>query len=168
MRQIILIVHDVRSTHNVGSLLRTADGLGVSKIYMSGYSPYPAGGAHDPRLPHEAQKLHKQISKTALGAEASMPWQHVDDILGLIEELKVAGWCVVAIEQSPEATLLTTYKPADKLVLIVGREVEGIEPEVLAVADDIVEIPMLGAKESFNVAIAAAIVLYHCQYFCST
>lgn len=149
----------------MGALLRTSDGLGVSKVYLSGYTPYPAGGADDSRLPHEAQKLHRQISKTALGAEATVPWQHTEDVLALINQLKTDGWRIAALEQSPQSKALPSYQPPQKLALIVGREVEGIEPAVLRAADGIVEIPMLGAKESFNVASAAAIAIYHCRYF---
>jgi 23S rRNA (guanosine2251-2'-O)-methyltransferase len=142
MRQIVLIAHNLRSTHNVGSLLRTADGLGVTSVYLTGYTPYPLA-AGDDRLPYIAQKLHKQIAKTALGAENSVAWR---------------------LEQTPHAVPLTEFKPPDKLAMIVGREVEGIEPEILQAAGLAVVIPMSGKKESYNVAIAAAIALYHCVY----
>ena len=163
MRDIILVAHNLRSTHNVGSLLRTADGLGVSALYMTGYTPYPLMGS-DARLPHLAQKIDKQIAKTALGAEKSLHWHYESDIALLLEKLRAQGYQIVALEQGAQAIELPRYKPSSKLAIIVGREVEGIEPEVLALADQVIQIPMLGAKESFNVAQAAAMALYHCRF----
>lgn len=163
MTQIVLIAHNVRSCHNVGSLLRTAEGLGVHKVYLSGYTPYPQG-QKDTRLPHEAAKLHKQIAKTALGAEASQAWEHVDSIQDLLMQLKTQGYMVAAVEQSETSVPLPSFKAPDKLVLIVGREVEGIEQEILAACQYILEIPMFGKKESFNVVQAAAMALYHCTF----
>ena len=163
MIELALIVHNLRSTHNVGSLLRTADGLGLSSVYFTGYTPYPAL-ADDTRLPHIAQKLTKQIHKTALGAEDTVTWKHYDDIDQAFAELRQAGYAIAALEQAPNAIQLPAFEPPQKLALVVGREVEGIEPEVLALVDTIVEIPMVGKKESFNVAIAAAIALAHCRF----
>jgi len=162
MKSIILIAHDIRSTHNVGSLLRTADGLGVACVYLTGYTPYPLL-KNDPRLPHLAAKIDRQIKKTALGAEA-MHWQHREDVLALLAELKAAGYKIVALEQAPGVTKLPDFRPPDKVAIILGREVEGIEPTVLAAADTTVEIPMFGTKESFNVVQAAAMCIYHCRF----
>lgn len=163
MRKIILIAHNIRSTHNVGSLLRTADGLGVEKVYLTGYTPYPAMD-NDPRLPHLAAKLTKQIHKTALGAEASLSWQYSPDIFEALSQLKALGYTTAAIEQSAQSVELPTYRPPEKIALLVGREVEGIEPEVLEKVDITLEIPMFGHKESFNVVQAAAMALYHCRF----
>lgn len=163
MRSIILITHNVRSCHNVGSFLRTAEGLGVDEVILSGYTPYPQTD-NDSRLPHEALKLHKQISKTALGAETSQCWRHSNDIVAVIDELKSIGYTVAAIEQATDSVKLPDYKTPDKLALLVGREVEGVEPEILSLMDAILEIPMFGSKESFNVAQAAAMALYHCRF----
>lgn len=160
MREIVLVAHDVRSCHNVGSLLRTADGLGVKCVYLTGYTPYPLEDV-DIRLPHIARKLDSQIHKTALGAEHMVAWRHENDVAACIHALKTDGYRMVALEQSPRAQLLPSYQPAARVALLVGREVEGIEPGILAQCDDIVEIPMVGQKESFNVSIAAAIALYH-------
>jgi len=160
MREIVLIVHDVRSTHNVGSLLRTAEGLGVDHVYFTGYTPYPPTKP-DTRLPHLAQKLGRQISKTALGAEHNLPWSHADDLPTLFDSLRGEGFRLIALEQDKQSTPLTTYNPGDKVALLIGREVEGIDPALLKHVDDIVEIPMFGQKESFNVAQATAIALYH-------
>lgn len=163
MRQLVLIAHNLRSAHNVGSVLRTAEGLGVGKLYLSGYSPYPPA-PNDKRLPHLAQRADRQIAKTALGAEKFIDWQYRADIKALIHDLKKQGFTVAALEQSPYSTKLTDLQPPDKLALIVGRETEGIEPEILAVCDHVLEIPMFGRKESFNVAQASAMALYHFRF----
>ena len=163
MRQIVLIAHNLRSAHNVGSLLRTAEGLGVQKVYLTGYSPYPKQ-IEDTRLPHIANKVHDRIAKTALGAESTISHHQQDDVFGLIKELRDRGYTITALEQSPKAVNLTDYKPEDKIVLIVGSEVEGIEPEVLETVNEIIQIPMFGKKESFNVAQAAAMALYHLKF----
>lgn len=163
MRDIILIAHNLRSTHNIGSLLRTAEGLGVQKVILSGYTPYPAHD-NDRRLPHESEKLAKQIHKTALGAETMVKWEHHVNLLPVLAKLKKDGYVVAAIEQSEDAQELPKYHPPQKVVLIVGREVEGIELEILNVCDVVLEIPMFGRKESFNVVQAAAIALYHCRF----
>ncbi len=166
MRQIVLIAHNLRSCHNVGSLLRTAEGLGVSEVILSGYTPYPilAEHLHDPRLPHEALKLAKKIQKTALGAETSQPWRHISDIEALLIDLRQTGYMIAAVEQAVMSTPLHEFKSPEKIALLIGREVEGIEPEILASMNYILEIPMYGRKESFNVVQAAAMALYHCRF----
>jgi tRNA G18 (ribose-2'-O)-methylase SpoU len=163
MRSIILIAHNLRSAHNVGSLLRTADGLGVDKVYLTGYTPYPLAD-NDERLPHLAIKLDKQINKTALGAEKMITWEHDDDILGLLAKLRSNNYQIAALEQASKSISLPKFKAPDKIALIVGREVEGLEPEVLAAADAVLEIPIFGQKESFNVAAAAAMALFHVRF----
>lgn len=163
MRDIILIAHNVRSTHNVGSLLRTAEGLGVQKVILSGYTPYPMH-EHDRRLPHEAGRVAKQINKTALGAENSIKWEHHAELPAVLAKLKREGYVVAALEQADDAHLLHTYHPPHKIVLVVGREVEGLDPEILAACDIALEIPMFGKKESYNVVQAAAMALYHCRF----
>jgi tRNA G18 (ribose-2'-O)-methylase SpoU len=163
MREIILIAHNLRSCHNVGSLLRTAEGLGINGVYLTGYTPYPLH-SNDERMPHLSAKIAKQIHKTALGAEDMVSWQHLEDITSLIHELKDAGFTVAAIEQAPHAIRMPDFTPEEKLALIVGREVEGIEQAVLNLCDMILEIPMFGKKESFNVVQAAAMAMYHCRF----
>lgn len=163
MREIIVIAHNMRSTHNVGSLLRTADGLGVQKVYMTGYTPYPRA-KNDDRLPHIADKLTRQIQKTALGAETSVAWAHEEDVMLVISELRQQGFWITALEQTPESMSLPELEAPDKIVIILGREVEGIESEVLAECDATLEIPMFGDKESFNVSQAAAMAMYHCRF----
>lgn len=159
MPEICLIIHDIRSTHNVGSLLRTAEGLGVSRVYFTGYTPYPKTLV-DERLPHISKKLTSQIHKTALGAEDLVQWQVHDDILQLIGELKTAGYRIVGLEQSARASRLPDYHSPSKIVLLIGREVEGLALDLQNICDDLIEIPMYGQKESFNVVQAAAIALY--------
>jgi tRNA G18 (ribose-2'-O)-methylase SpoU len=161
-RQLILIVHNVRSSHNVGSILRTCDGLGVDKVYLTGYTPYPQL-KDDSRLPYLARRVDDQIHKTALGAERNVSWEHKDDLWPLLNELRIQRIRIAALEQSPSAVPITSFTPPPRLAIIVGREVEGIEADILASADLIIEIPMHGTKESFNVSVAAAIAIYHCQ-----
>ena len=165
MRSIVLICHDIRSTHNVGSLLRTAEGLGVTKVYLSGYTPYPRA-ANDTRLPHLSAKLDGQIHKTALGAEASIPWEHAEDIHLLLRQLHTDNFRLVALEQTSSSVPLPSFNPDQhrNIALLLGREVEGIDPALLALVDDVVEIPMFGRKESFNVVQAAAMALYHFRF----
>ena len=163
MRQIILIAHNLRSTHNVGSLLRTAEGLGVQQVLLTGYTPYPSSD-QDERLPHIARKIDAQIAKTALGAEKLIDWKHEIDIAVVISTLKKRGFVIVALEQGEHAIPLPSFDPPEKLVIIVGREVEGVETEILSACDQVVEIPMLGKKESFNVVQAAAMMLYQCRF----
>ncbi len=163
MRSIVLVVYNVRSAHNVGSMLRTADGLGISEVYLSGYTPYPHAEA-DTRLPHLAAKTSRQISKTALGAENSVIWHYQPDIKKTLDELQAQNYKLVGLEQTDKAIDLRKLKPVSKIALIVGSEVGGLPQAVLDICDRHVHIPMSGQKESFNVAIVAAIALYHFKY----
>jgi tRNA G18 (ribose-2'-O)-methylase SpoU len=163
MREIILIAHNLRSCHNVGSLLRTAEGLGIKRVILSGYTPHPLH-ANDRRLPHEAQKVARQINKTALGAEDLIAWEYHRDLLPVLRKFQKDGWAVAALEQAEDSRMLSNYHPPQKIALVVGREVEGVEQEVLDACDLALEIPMFGKKESFNVVQAAAMALYHCKF----
>lgn len=163
VRNIVLIAHNLRSCHNVGSLLRTADGLGVARVYLTGYTPYPATD-NDSRLPHLAEKITKQIHKIALDAEDSVQWQHHEKLDDVFAQLRQAGFRIAAVEQTDNSIKLPAFDPPEKIALLVGREVEGVEPEILAACDDTLEIPMFGSKESFNVVQAAAMALYHCRF----
>lgn len=157
MAEIIVIAHNIRSTHNVGSIFRTAEGFGVQKIILSGYTPHPRI-ENDTRLPHIADKLTAQIHKTALGAEAIVPFTHIETLdLGTLD---LAGYRLIALEQDDQSINLRDYDPPAKIALLLGEEVHGITPELLAQVDDIVEIPMQGKKESFNVSVATGIALY--------
>ena len=157
MSEIIVIAHNIRSAHNVGSIFRTAEGFGVKKIILSGYTPYPKV-KNDTRLPHISEKIAGQIHKTALGAETLVPFEYAETLdLGT---LRLAGYRIVALEQAAGSANLRDYMPPDKAALLLGEEVHGITPELLVQVDDIVEIPMHGAKESFNVSVATGIALY--------
>ncbi len=164
MNQTVLIVHNLRSAHNVGALLRTSDGLGVNSVYLTGYTPYPIA-SKDARMPHVAAKVARQIHKTALGAENTIKWQHCSDISPVISQLKNAGYSICALEQAKNSVGLNKYKQRGNVALILGNEITGVELDILEVADTILEIPMLGAKESFNVAQAAAMALYHLKFY---
>lgn len=158
MPEIILIAHNIRSTHNVGSIFRTAEGFGVSKIILSGYTPYPVL-AHDLRLPHISAKLTDQIHKTALGAEGLVPFEYQEN--PNLTALKNDGYRIVGLEQDERSIMLPGYEAPDKLVLMLGEEVHGLTDELRAACDDLIEIPMRGQKESFNVSVATGIALYH-------
>lgn len=158
--QITVIAHNIRSTHNIGSIFRTCDGFGVEHLYLSGYSPYPQLNRGDDRLPHIARKLSAQISKTALGAEATVPFSYHPDPVNLIESLKKDGYAIYALEQH-DSSIPISQAPADERVaLLLGEEVHGIPADIHTLADTTVEIPMYGKKESFNVSVAAGIALY--------
>ncbi len=157
MPEIIVIVHNIRSTHNVGSIFRTCEGFGVRKIILSGYSPYPKL-PNDTRLPHIYNKLTNQIHKSALGAEIMVPFEY-QDVLN-IAELKRQGYSVIGLEQDPRSIMLPDFKTPDKLVLLLGEEVNGITDDLRDICDYLIEIPMKGQKESFNVSVAAGIALY--------
>jgi tRNA G18 (ribose-2'-O)-methylase SpoU len=159
MSKIILIAHNLRSTHNVGSILRTADCLGADMVYLTGYTPYPAL-KNDDRLPHLAKKLDTQIHKTALGAEISTKWAHNPDIYQVISDLRAKNIAIVALEQASGSKPLPDFIPKDNTALIVGNEITGLDKQILDIVDQIVEIPMSGVKESLNVAQATAIGLY--------
>lgn len=126
---------------------------------MTGYTPYPSG-PKDTRLPHISAKITKQIKKTSLGAEDSVNWHREQDIKPVIAKLKKRGYTIVALEQTPASINLSEYTSPPKVALIVGNEIEGLPDNVQKLADVIVEIPLLGKKESLNVASAAAIALY--------
>jgi tRNA G18 (ribose-2'-O)-methylase SpoU len=153
----------VRSAHNAGSLLRTADGLGVEAVYFTGYTPYPEMDG-DERPPHIRQKISKSIAKTALGAEKTQAWQHYQDINAVLLELRKKGFEIVALEQSGQAINLSKFEPSQKTAVLIGNEVDGLDEKILGIVSRHVHIPMLGAKESFNVSVAAAIALYHLRH----
>lgn len=158
MREIIVIAHNIRSTHNVGSIFRTCEGFGVTKLILSGYTPYPMTDS-DVRLPHIANKITQQIHKTALDAERFVPFTYTET--PDLDQFKRDGYRIVGLEQDKRSVMITQYQTPDKLALILGEEVEGIAPDLRDQCDDIIEIPMQGRKESFNVSVAAGIALFH-------
>ena len=163
MQKIILIVHNVRSSYNVGAILRSADVFGAEVIYLTGYSPCPIL-KDDFRLPHIAQRAERQIAKTALGAEKTTNWQYRQVVEDLISELRSKGYRIAALEQASGSTNLAQFTSPSRIALLVGREVGGVEEKLLNLVDEILEIPTLGQKNSLNVSTAAAIALYHLRY----
>ena len=143
-----VIVHNLRSVYNVASIFRTADALGVDKIYLTGYSPTPKD---------RFGFWRKDFAKVALGAEKYLDWEHSPDIKKLIEKLKKEGVEIVALEQDPNSIDYKKYKIKKDFALILGNEPDGIESEILDLTDKIIEIPMRGQKESLNVAVAFAV-----------
>lgn len=157
MPKIIIFAHNIRSTHNIGAIFRTCEGFGVSKIILSGYSPYPKI-TNDKRLPHIADKLSSQIHKTALGAENMVSFEYQET--PNFEEIKKQGFKIVGLEQNERSIALNKYEKSENIALILGEEVHGIPADLLKQCDDIIEIPMFGEKESFNVSVATGIALY--------
>lgn len=163
---ISIVLHDIRSTHNVGAILRTADGIGIKQVYMTGYTPYPRQEKNDDRLPHIAQRNHAAIRKTALGAESQVDWKYEKSLENLMAKLKTENKTLYALEQSAGAKPLHSMKmqSGEHIVLIAGNEVEGLPMPVIQLSDEAIEIPMLGQKESFNVSVAVGMALHWFRY----
>lgn len=158
---LVLIVHNVRSALNVGALFRTADGAGVTRIILSGYTPCP----HSPHASIARQavfltKAEKSLAKTALGAEKNIPWQKTTMFGKTLTALKKEGFAVVALEQHEKSLDYRQYVPQSRVALIVGNEVRGVDARVVSQCDAVIDIPMRGKKNSLNVAIAGGIALY--------
>lgn len=154
-KEIIVVLHNIRSNHNTGSIFRTADGAGVSKIYLAGYTPAPLDRFGRP---------NGALIKTALGAEQMIPWEKAEDTLALIARLKKEGVTVVAVEQDTRAVSYLAHTPQAKTAYIFGPEVEGLPSEILDAVDAILEIPMHGEKESLNVSVAAGVILFSARH----
>ena len=159
-----LVLDNIRSTYNVGAILRTAEGLGVDKVIMSGYTPR----VHDINLlPHLRDKLDREIHKTALGAEDMLEIYSSGDIISDISKWREQGWQIVGLENNiANVPIFALNDPklkeklTEKTVLILGEEVNGIDYSLHDIIDLFIEIPMKGQKESFNVSVAAGIALY--------
>ena len=147
----VVILENIRSAYNVGAMFRTADGAGISKIYLVGYTPAPIDKFKRPQ---------KEIAKTALGAEFSVPWEQVDDMKKLLNSLKNAGYTTIALEQHGSSELVTEISNYTPFALVVGSEVDGVKEATLKLVDKILEIPMYGEKNSLNVASAFAVAVY--------
>lgn len=163
------ILYNIRSAHNVGAIFRTADGAGISKLFLCGYTPSPVDVRHQQGLLMSDINggdtgAYKEIAKTALGAEQFVSWEKYRQTARLIKKLKEEGVRIVALEQTPKSILYTKYKPKFPLCLVVGNEITGISKSILELADDIIEIPMRGAKESLNVSVAFGIAAYHIAF----
>ena len=146
-KEIYLVLNNVRSRENVGSIFRTADGAGVGKIYLCGITPCP---------PHE------KISKTALGAEKWVPWEYRKQTWRCLLELKTKNekLKIIGLEQTKESINLFKYRPEFPLVLVLGNEVKGLSSQILKYCDKKIAIPMYGKKESLNVSVAAGVAFY--------
>jgi 23S rRNA (guanosine2251-2'-O)-methyltransferase len=161
-----LILDNIRSSGNVGSILRTADATNVEHIYACGTTPYPNPlGFSDTRPPHVASSNHRAIAKTALGAENTVPITYYSLVTSAIHEACSLGFKIIVIEQSETALNLYNFESTEQpLALIVGNEVDGVSSTYLALANTVIELPMLGQKESLNVAVATAVALYQLRF----
>lgn len=161
-KELLVIIHNIRSAYNVGSIFRTADGIGATKIYLTGYAP----------IPHKKGKIlqtaaEKMIAKTALGAEQQLPWEQRKNVVTLINQLKKKGYTVVALEQSAKSIHYLEYRPKFPMALILGNEPRGLDRRVLDKCDAIMEIPMFGSKNSLNVAVAFGVAGYQLVRGCN-
>ncbi len=144
---LIIILDNVRSLNNIGSVFRTSDAFLLEKIYLCGIT---------------AQPPHKDIQKTALGATDSVAWEYYESTVDLVEKLKAEGIIVWAIEQTEQATLLNEFNPkaSKKYAFILGNEIKGVSQDVIDVSDGVIEIPQEGAKHSLNIAVATGVVAW--------
>ena len=144
---IIIVLDDIRSLHNIGSVFRTADAFLIEKIYLCGITATPP---------------NKEIHKTALGATETVTWEHAENVLEVIENLKTAGTTVLAIEQVESAVFLQDFKVEKdkKYALVFGNEVFGVSQEAVAICDGCIEIPQLGTKHSLNISVSAGIAVW--------
>ncbi len=146
-QKMVVVLDNVRSMHNVGSIFRTSDAFLIEKIWLCGFTPQPP---------------HRDIQKTALGATETVAWEYQQEIISCIEELKKAGYTLIAVEQAEGSVELPLWKvdKDQKLAVVFGNEVEGVQDKVLALCDAAIEIPQMGTKHSLNVSVAAGILLY--------
>lgn len=150
MKPFYIILDNIRSLENVGSMFRTSDAMRVSKVFLCGITGRP------PR---------DKISKTALGAEESVPWEHYSHTWRLIERLKKEGVQIICLEQTKNSISYNKFKPKFPVALVVGNEVKGISSTILKRADRVIDIPMKGKKESLNVAVALGIAGFEIQKY---
>lgn len=150
---LVIVLDNVRSMHNVGSVFRTADGFAVEKIILTGITGQPP---------------HREIEKTALGATESIDWVYESDVLQAVTQLKDQGYVLCAVEQAAESIRLDQFRPDPdkKYALIFGNEVHGVTSSVMEVVDQCLEIPQFGTKHSFNISVTAGILLW--DFFCKT
>ena len=146
---IILVLDNIRSLNNIGSVFRTADAFLIEKIYLCGIT---------------AQPPHKDIHKTALGATESVDWEYVADTMDLVKRLKKENCHIISVEQAESATLLNSFIPSKdkKQVLIFGNEVKGVAQNVVSESDEVLEIPQFGTKHSLNIAVSVGVVVWDC------
>lgn len=151
MQKTALLLHNIRSAHNVGSIFRTADSAGVSQLYLSGYTPVPVD---------RFGRAQKDIAKTALGAELSVGWEYHKNPSSILKHLKNEGWAIVGVEQDSRSQDYRTFTLERPTLFIMGNEVNGISKSLRDKCDILLEIPMRGKKESLNVSVAAGIILF--------
>jgi 23S rRNA (guanosine2251-2'-O)-methyltransferase len=149
-QRIVVVLDNIRSLYNTGSILRTADASGVERVVLCGITPRPDQGGRQRRA----------IAKTALGAEDSVPWEYQPDAPAALQSLATAGYHIVAVETSPEAVNLFEWTPRWPVCLVFGHEVDGVSSALASHVETVIRIPMLGQKRSLNVATAAGVVLY--------
>jgi tRNA G18 (ribose-2'-O)-methylase SpoU len=144
---VIILLDDVRSMNNVGSVFRTADAFLIEAIYLCGFTPVPP---------------HREIQKTALGATETVKWKHFPSALEALKELKKDGWKIYSLEQAEKSISLSDFVPGEKekIVLIFGNEVEGVRQELINESDAVIEIPQYGMKHSLNISVSAGIVIW--------
>ena len=151
MPQYMLILPDIRSALNVGAIFRTADAVGITKIFLVGVTPCPTD---------KFDRIQKDIAKAALGAETWIPWEYKKEIVPLLKKLKKDGAIIVAIEQDKNSVNYKKVKKIDNMVFVVGEETAGLPDKIKNLADVIAEIPMSGKKESLNVSVATGVALF--------
>ena len=152
MQDALVILHNIRSAHNVGSVFRTAECAGVARIMLSGYTPAPVD---------RFGRANAEIAKTALGAEKTLAWKHTNNLKKHISILKEKGYMIVGVEQDARAEDFRRARFPRSAAFIFGNEVRGISRQTLALCETVIHIPMHGTKESLNVSVAAGIILFH-------
>lgn len=158
--QVIIVLDNIRSAQNVGTILRTMDGFGISTMIAIGITPIYSAESTGQYLPHVRARVNNKISKASLGAEKTIKISHKDDLITAIEELKLDGYHISAIEQFPEAKTISKLDQKNgKIALVFGNEVEGIT-ESVSLFNDSYYIPMWGTKNSHNISTSVAISLY--------
>lgn len=161
MMQLTLILDNIRSSHNVGAILRTADSAGVEAVICAGITPYPTLKSDDQRDPLVRKRNSRDIAKTALGAEQSVDTKYAPTTLQAAESLRNEGYAIYALEQAEGSHSVLDFKPKGaKVALVLGSETAGVSADVLAACDTVLEIPQRGSKESLNVGVAAGIAVY--------
>ena len=148
---VAVLLHNIRSAHNVGAIFRTADAAGVSKIYLSDYTPAPLD---------RFGRVQKEIAKTALGAERFIPWEYAKTSNVFLAALREEGCSLVGVEQDAKARDYRTFTPEKPTLFLFGNEVRGLSPQLKSMCDELIQIPMFGTKESLNVATTAGIILF--------
>ena len=157
-KKLVVIANNIRSALNVGSIFRICDASGVTKLYLTGYTPFPRV-ANDKRLCFEIEKTEQKIKKAGLEG-FNISFEHIENIFILIQKFKEDKYKIIALEQNKNSTSIYDYKVEQNTAIIIGNEVTGIKKDVLNICDDTIEIPMYGKGKSLNVAISLAIMLY--------